>query len=155
MAQMPPWDKMASLLRVATTRCLRAFTVFWPSTLPRRTGSASSPPRSPPLIPFPPRALLLSSASPSLPASGHSSPPPLPIIAIRTVGSIVRAPKPQEAHIPLTVSPTAPFKVDPNPAFLLLLLSTLLQIPQGPEGCQVLLLEFSSTAAYCCCCSIC
>ena len=34
------------------TRCLRAFTVFWPSTLPRRTGSASSPPRSPPLIPL-------------------------------------------------------------------------------------------------------
>ena len=50
------------------------------------------------------------------------------------------------------LSPTSPFKVDPNPAFLLLLLSTLLQMPQEPEGCQVLLLEVSSTAAYCCCC---
>ena len=52
-------------------------------------------------------------------------------------------------------SPTAPFKVDPNPAFFLLLLSTLLQMLQEPECCQVLLLEFSSTAAYCCCCSMC
>ena len=57
--------------------------------------------------------------------------PRLPIIAVRTAGSIVRAPQPQVWKLTY-LSPTAPSKVDPNPAFLLLLLSTLLQIPQEP-----------------------
>ena len=47
-------------------------------------------------------------------------------------------PHPQAAHIPLTPYDTLTLRADPNPPFMQLL-SALLQMPQEPEGHQVLL----------------